>query len=294
MASDREKPNILLLMPDQLRADFLGCYGAAFARTPNLDRLAASGRQYMNAVSPHPLCAPARAALLTGHNAVSTGVLTNGSWLRPDHAGCGMPTIAEILADDGYLTAAFGKMHFMPWDIPEGFRIRNIAEDKRHVHIEDDYHDFLSARGFAKTRGTDEEGYAENLMASFDALPPELQVDSWVADETVRFIRRHGGRGEPFFAMVGFPGPHDPYNPPKAWVEDWNPSSMPGISSADPRHGNVPPRPDQAEQTGFGCHQHGAFFRRRETPHSGPLFSADFQTSIPASAGCSPHWTRGD
>ncbi len=227
MAPDREKPNILLLMPDQLRADFLGCYGAEFARTPNLDRLAASGRQYMNSVSPHPVCAPARAALLTGHNAVSTGVLTNGSWLRPDHAGCGMPTIAEILADNGYLTAAFGKMHLMPWDIAEGFQVRSIAEDKRHVHIEDDYHDFLSARGFAKTRGPDEEGYAENLMASFDALPPELQVDSWVADETVRFIRRHGGRGEPFFAMVGFPGPHDPYNPPQAWTEDWDPSSMP-------------------------------------------------------------------
>ncbi|MDE0304008.1 MAG: sulfatase-like hydrolase/transferase [Albidovulum sp.] len=227
MAADRKKPNILLLMPDQLRADFLGCYGAAFARTPNLDRLAASGRQYKNAISPHPLCVPARAALLTGHNAVSTGVLANGSWLRPDHAACGMPTIAEILADNGYLTAAFGKMHFMPWDIAEGFRIRRIAEDKRHVYIEDDYHDYLASVGFAKSRGPGEEGYAENLMASFDALPPELQVDSWVADETVRFIRRHGGRGEPFFAMVGFPGPHDPYNPPKAWTEDWDPSSMP-------------------------------------------------------------------
>ena len=227
MAFNRGLPNILLLMPDQLRADFVGCFGAAFARTPNFDRLAATGLQYTNAISPHPLCVPARASLLTGHNAVSTGVMTNGSWLRPDHADCGMPTIAEVLADAGYLTAAFGKMHFMPWDIPEGFQVRRIAEDKRHVFIEDDYSDSLEARGLTKPYGPDEEGYAENLMASFDALPPELQVDSWVTDETVQFIHEEAGRGKPFFALVGFPGPHDPYNLPQAWTENWNPALMP-------------------------------------------------------------------
>ena len=116
--------------------------------------------------------------------------------------------------------------------------------------VEADYHAFLAARGFAKTRGTDEEGYADNLMASFDALPPELQVDSWVADETVRFIRRHGGRGEPFFAMVGFPGPHDPYNPPKDWVEDWDPSSMP--ESRPPTHVTETFRQGQIRQNRLG------------------------------------------
>ena len=228
MASDREKPNILLLMPDQLRADFLGCYGAAFARTPNWDRLAASGRQYMNAISPHPLCAPARAALLTGRNAVSTGVLHK----RQLAASRPLQAAECRRLPRFWRTAAISRRRlerctFMPWDIAEGFRVRSIAEDKRHVHIEDDYHDFLAERGFTKIRGSDEEGYAENLMASFDALHPELQVDAWVADEAARFIRSHGGRGEPFFAMVGFPGPHDPYNPPKAWTESWDPASMP-------------------------------------------------------------------
>ncbi len=226
------RPNILLLMPDQLRADFVGCYGAGFARTPHLDRLAETGIRFTNAVSPHPLCGPARASLLTGHNAVSTGVMTNGSWLRPDHAACGMPTIAEVLTDAGYLTAAIGKMHFMPWDAAEGFQFRRIAEDKRHIHIKDDYADFLSARGYSKPYGPDEAGYAENLMASISALPPELQVDNWVKDETLAFLRERARQTQPFFAMIGFPGPHDPYNPPEEMLKDWDPADMPAAFPA--------------------------------------------------------------
>jgi len=226
------RPNILLLMPDQLRADFVGCYGAGFARTPHLDGLAKTGTRYTHAISPHPLCVPARASLLTGHNAVSTGVMTNGNWLRPDHAGCGMPTIAEVLGDAGYLTAAIGKMHFMPWDAAEGFQFRRIAEDKRHIHIEDDYADFLSARGFSKPYGPDEAGYAENLTASISALPPDLQVDNWVKDETLAFLRVQADQTQPFFAMIGFPGPHDPYNPPEEMLAGWDPDTMPAAYPA--------------------------------------------------------------
>ena len=228
----KNRPNILLLMPDQLRADFVGCYGAGFARTPHLDSLAETGTRYTHAISPHPLCVPARASLLTGHNAVSTGVMTNGNWLRPDHAACGMPTIAEVLAEAGYLTAAIGKMHFMPWDAAEGFQFRRIAEDKRHIHIEDDYADFLAERGFSKPHGPDEEGYAENLMASISALPPELQVDNWVKDETLAFLRGRIDQAQPFFAMIGFPGPHDPYNPPEEMLKGWDPETMPAAFPA--------------------------------------------------------------
>ena len=232
MVERQQHPNILLLMPDQLRADFVGCYGADFARTPNLDRLAAEGTRYTDTISPHPLCIPARASLLTGHNAVSTGVITNGNWLRPDHAACGMPTIAEVLTEVGYVTAAIGKMHFMPWDIAEGFQFRRIAEDKRHVFIEDDYADFLAEHGFAKPFGPEEAGYAENLMASISTLPPELQVDNWVKDEAVAFLRKQTGKSEPFIAMIGFPGPHDPYNPPEKWIQGWDPTSMPATHLA--------------------------------------------------------------
>ena len=84
------KPNIVLIMPDQLRADFLGYYGAQFVQTPNIDKLAQQGLQFNRALSPSPICIPARASLLTGHNALSTGILTNNYWLRPDHEVCGL------------------------------------------------------------------------------------------------------------------------------------------------------------------------------------------------------------
>ena len=58
------KPNILFLLPDQLRHDFLGCYGAGFLRTPALDSLAAAGTRYETAISPAPICVPARASML--------------------------------------------------------------------------------------------------------------------------------------------------------------------------------------------------------------------------------------
>ncbi len=220
------RPNIILLLPDQLRWDFLGCYGASFADTPAIDTLAAGGIRYKRAISPHPLCIPARASLLTGQNALATGVLTNGTWLRPDHAVCGMPTFAEILAAFGYQTAAIGKMHFIPWDIGEGFGHRRIAEDKRHVHIRDDYADYLATHGLTKLRGVEEDGYREHLMASISPLPERHQVDTWVGDESVRFIDDRGGDG-PFLLMVGFPGPHDPYNPPADWAARFDAGAMP-------------------------------------------------------------------
>jgi len=208
-----ERPNILFLLADQLRWDFLGCYGAGFARTPHLDRLAAQAVVYERAVSQHPVCIPARAALLTGCNALTTGVLANNLWLRPDHAACGMPGWPALLAEGGYHTAAIGKMHFIPWDAPEGFATRVIAEDKRHVHIEDDYHAHLAAKGLRKSRGWEMPGYTEHKMACVSPLGDDDQVDVWVGRQAVRFLDAHEA-GEPWALMVSFPGPHDPYDPP--------------------------------------------------------------------------------
>ena len=248
MSSDQ--PNIVILLPDQLRWDFVGCYGAGFARTPAIDGLAAGAVRYDRAISPHPLCIPARASMLTGHNAVATGVLTNGTWLRPDHARCGMPTLAEILAGRGYQTAAIGKMHFIPWDLAEGFRYRRIAEDKRHIHIRDDYADTLAARGLRKLRGVEEAGYREHLMASISPLGEADQVDTWVGDETVRFIDTRGHDG-PLLLMVGFPGPHDPYNPPADWAARFDPDAMPAAAA--------PTRESEIFRAGqIESHRHGS------------------------------------
>ncbi|MDE2743592.1 MAG: sulfatase-like hydrolase/transferase, partial [Gemmatimonadota bacterium] len=60
-----DRPNLLFIMPDQMRHDFLSCYGAPHVSTPNIDRIAAEGIRYDQAYSLHPVCVPARCSLLT-------------------------------------------------------------------------------------------------------------------------------------------------------------------------------------------------------------------------------------
>ncbi len=210
-------------MRDQLRPDFLGCYGAKFIQTPNIDALAQRGLQFNRALSPSPICIPARASLLTGYNALSTGVLTNNYWLRPDHEDCGLFSFTRSLLKNGYYIEGIGKMHFIPWDQEEGFSHRWIAEDKRHIHIGDDYANYLAAQGLRKLAGVEEPNYIEGRMASVSPIPIEHQVDVWLGDRTVDFIKR-SPQDRPYFLWVAFPGPHYPYNPPVEILKSMRPS----------------------------------------------------------------------
>ena len=231
-----DRPNLVFIMPDQLRPDFLGPYGADFVDTPAIDALAARGVHYTRALSEHPICVPARAALLTGMHALRTGVLDNGLALRPDYAACGIATWPELLAARGYATAAIGKMHFYPWDARLGFGYRRIAEDKRWLHVRDDYFHFLRAHGHRKYHGNEHEGYHEQKGAIVNRLPRDLQPDQWVGAEACRYIRDWGDEG-PFAMMIGFPGPHCPYDPAAESLAGLDPATMP---AAIPDAGDTP------------------------------------------------------
>ncbi len=99
------RPNVLLLMSDQHRADAMGWNNATYI-TPNLDKIARGGVAFTNCFTTHPLCSPARSSLMTGRYPHQTGVYTNGVPLRTD-----VQTIAEYFAAQGYRTAHFGKWH---------------------------------------------------------------------------------------------------------------------------------------------------------------------------------------
>ena len=105
-----KKPNVLVLFPDQLRAQTLpiyqGTYGAQQISTPNIDRLAAQGMTLDNAISNCPVCTPARAMLVTGRYPQTTGHLINTTRTRHSEI-----SIADAFAHQGYQTGWVGKWH---------------------------------------------------------------------------------------------------------------------------------------------------------------------------------------
>ena len=230
-------PNIVFLFPDQLRADFLGCYGADWLETPNIDRIAEQGVRFDNAFSTSPLCVPARTALLTGMNAVRNGVTSNIHNLRADYREAGLRTWPEILADGGYQTAAIGKMHFYPWDDERGFGYRSIAEDKRWLHVHDDYDQYLRERGLRKMHGNEFDGYHDRKGAVVSTIPREHSWDRFVGREARRYIRERSAGG-PFAMMVGFPGPHCPYDPVAESLAGIDDSRIPAAAPSVP--GQIP------------------------------------------------------
>ena len=165
-----QQANILFILPDQLRYDFLSCYDVPHIAAPHIDSLTEGGILFRNAYSPHPVCVSARVSLLTGMNAIRTGVLDNGQFLRPDYQQCGSRTWPELLKDAGYYTIATGKMHFYPCEKRLGFQRRIIAEDKLWGFIEDDYYHYLAAAGYTKTAFVDVRSYHANDMALISPL----------------------------------------------------------------------------------------------------------------------------
>ncbi len=118
-----EKPNILFILADDLGWGQLGCYGSNFYETPNLDNLAAEGMRFTNAYAAAPMCSLTRASIMTGKyparlpltDFIKGGKLPAGSKLAHPEWTKFLPldeiTIAEVLKQNGYPTALFGKWH---------------------------------------------------------------------------------------------------------------------------------------------------------------------------------------
>ena len=121
-----QKPNFVVIFADDLGYGDLGVYGSTTIRTPNLDRMAAEGMRFTDFYAAAPFCSPSRASLLTGRYPVRAGV---PYVLFPTEV-TGLPqaeiTIAEILSDEGYATAAIGKWH-LGW--PKPFRAQRHGFD---------------------------------------------------------------------------------------------------------------------------------------------------------------------
>ncbi|MDH7571660.1 MAG: sulfatase-like hydrolase/transferase, partial [Armatimonadota bacterium] len=119
LAPVSRKPNLLLILCDQMNLDALSCLGNPHVHTPHLDRLAAQGTLFLESHTTNPVCSPARSSLMTGRMPVETGVIQNDLPTRP-----GLPHLGEWLRDQaGYEAVYCGKWHLSPPPNRCGFRV---------------------------------------------------------------------------------------------------------------------------------------------------------------------------
>lgn len=194
------RPNIVLIVADDLGYGDLGCYGGRRARTPHLDRLAQEGLRLTDFHANAASCSPTRAALLTGRYQQRSGVveaLSERSPGLPDEAR----TMAEYLKSAGYATGIFGKWHL--GSRPDSRALPNrqgfdVFCGARHGGI--DYVSHVDRYGrldwWHDEKPVDEAGYATDLLT----------------DHAVRFIERR--RAEPFFVYLPHLAVHFPWMEP--------------------------------------------------------------------------------
>ncbi|MCC2685864.1 MAG: sulfatase, partial [Paenibacillaceae bacterium] len=202
----RTKYNVLLLMTDQQRFDAMRCAGNEEILTPNLDALAESGIRFRCAMTPSPLCVPARMSLITGQRGSVTRFVDNKV---PKHAP-ELPTLMTLLHEAGYRNHAVGKMHFFGRHY--GFHRIESQEGLPESVIDDDYLMYLRSNG-VRTRhhhGDPDLLYfqPQTLTTPFEHSPSE-----WVKNRSIQFLQDHVKyRGDkPFFLWSSWFAPHPPF-----------------------------------------------------------------------------------
>jgi choline-sulfatase len=197
------RPNLLLIMVDQLAAAWLPAYGHPVVQAPSITGLARAGVVFENAYCASPLCAPSRAALLSGRLPSRIGVFDNAAELRAS-----LPTIAHHLRAAGYATCLAGKMHFVGPDQLHGFEER-LTTDIYPADLSwtPDWRRPLGERlaWYHTMESVLRPGVCEASL--------ELDYDDEVAFRAGRriFDFARAGTREPFFLLVSFSHPHDPW-----------------------------------------------------------------------------------
>ena len=222
--SDRPK-NLVFIFSDQQRADTMACYGNDWLNVPNLNALAAQSFVFQNAYVTQPVCAPARASIMTGLYPHAAEIFVNQLVMSRD-----IPAIAEMLPDE-YHCGYIGKWHLGDDVVKQhGFDEWVSAEDghlpeytRREYRGErSDYWRHLVANGF--------EPDLERMPGKFifspaarSRLPEEFQMASFLGDRAADFIMRSGDK--PFALYVSTFEPHPPYNGP--FNDMYDPAALP-------------------------------------------------------------------
>jgi choline-sulfatase len=204
------RPNVLLLMVDQLAASWLPMYGHDVVRAPNLGALAADGVVFESAYCASPLCAPSRAAMLTGRLPSRTGVYDNAAELRASE-----PTVTHHLRAAGYATCLSGKMHFVGPDQLHGYEQR-LTTDVYPADL-----DWTPDWRLPATERLPWYHTMESVLTpGVCTASMQMDYDDEVAHRAVRKLHdlARDPAGRPFFLTVSFTHPHDPWElRPRYW-----------------------------------------------------------------------------
>lgn len=224
-----QRPNIILLMADQMRADCLGIAGHPDVKTPFLDSLAADGVRYDNAYSACPTCVPARATLYTGMSQRKTGRVGYQDLVPWNYEH----TLAGELSKAGYYTQCVGKMHVHPLRNNLGFHDVRLHDGYLHAYrspdtpsyedqrVADDYYWWLKQELGAAADPVDTGMDCNSWVARPWMYEEKYHPTNWVASECLDFLRRRD-RSKPFFLMASFVRPHPPIDPPAYYFDYYN------------------------------------------------------------------------
>jgi iduronate 2-sulfatase len=208
------KPNVLFIAVDDLRPE-LGCYGNALVKSPNIDRLAASGMTFKRAYCQQAVCSPSRTSLLTG-----TRPDTNRVWDLTTHFRKALPdvvTLPQLFRGQGYQTRAMGKIFHHGLDDEPSWSVPTLHPVARVMPP--------NAPGLEKSE-INPKTRRGPPFGSPDVADNALH-DGELADLAVAALGELKESGQPFFLAVGFIKPHLPFVAPKKYWDLYDPASIP-------------------------------------------------------------------
>ncbi|MCY1721796.1 arylsulfatase [Prolixibacteraceae bacterium Z1-6] len=208
---EKEKPNILLIMVDDMGYSDLGCYGGE-VQTPNIDKLASQGIRFTQ-MHNSARCCPTRAALLTGHHPQQAGINGMGVNLNMNAA-----TIAEVLKENGYHTGMTGK-----WHLSQTKPVDDPNEQLRWMAHKVDYGPFSPVENYPCNRGFQEHyGVIWGVVNYFDPfrlvhnekpikeVPDDFYMTDFISEKSIDLIDEYSKDDNPFFLYVAHTAPHWP------------------------------------------------------------------------------------
>ena len=218
-ATNREHPNILIILADDLGYGDLSINGGKDIQTPNIDRLFERGMKFTNFYANCTVCSPTRASLMTGRypdlagvpGVIRTNETNSWGYLIEDAV-----TLPQILKTAGYQTALIGKWHL-------GLESPNIPNERGF----DFFHGFLG--DMMDDYWTHLRQGNNYMRLNNEVIEPEGHATDIFSDWAIEYIKKAEDQESPFFLYLAYNAPHFPIQPPEEWLEKVK-KREPGIS----------------------------------------------------------------